>query len=504
MKQCIKRRELLKLLSFLPTTFFLPEKIATDRKKNVLIIVFDALSASNMSCYGYARPTMPNLEKYLDRATVFHNHYAGGNFTTPGTATLLTGTLPWTHRAYNVDATIAPQHVAKNIFQQFSQQGYFGLAYTHNPLADILLRQFRDSLNEHIPLHSLFLEIDWIEALFNNDIDNAVLAAHQIFTVNDGTTNSLFLTRLYKSMISKHRQQLVEKYAESFPNGPPRVGSSRYFLLETGINWLLENLPHTPQPFLGYFHFFPPHHPYITRVEYQESFTGDGYHPLDKPKHLFARGETPNSQVWFRRLYDESILYVDAEFGRLFDHLEDSGMLEDTIVVLTADHGELFERGIVGHGTATFFDPLIRIPLIIFEPGQQQRRDIHQTTSAADILPTLLHLTGYGTSDRCEGEILPPYHPTHNDQRYVFAVNGRDNAKNKPLTTASVMAIKWPYKLVSYWGYQEIKEEKKLELFNLAEDPEELLNLSISKPEIAKVMEQEIEEQLQQADAPYK
>ena len=191
------------------------------------------------------------------------------------------------------------------------------------------------------------------------------------------------MTRPYKKLISRQRQQLVENYEDLFPKGPPRVGSSRYFLLETGINWLEDNLAEIPQPFIGYFHFFPPHHPYITRAEFQETFANDGYQPIDKPEHLFKMGETPNSQVFFRRLYDESILYVDSEFGRLFNFFEESGLLENTYLVLTADHGELFERGFVGHSTETFFDPIARIPLVIFEPGQQTRKDVYQSTSAA-------------------------------------------------------------------------------------------------------------------------
>ncbi|MEA3352154.1 MAG: sulfatase-like hydrolase/transferase, partial [Chloroflexota bacterium] len=68
-------------------------------EKNIIIVVLDALSACNIALHGYARDTMPNLAKLAEKAVVYHNHYAAGNFTTPGTASLLTGTLPWSHRA---------------------------------------------------------------------------------------------------------------------------------------------------------------------------------------------------------------------------------------------------------------------------------------------------------------------------------------------------------------------------------------------------------------------
>src|SRR5688572_25448852 len=99
----INRRDVLKIAASLslgaigsPLVRFIRagEQGATD-KKNVLIVVFDAFSARHISLYGYDRLTTPNLSRLADRAVVYHNHYAGGNFTTPGTASLLTGTLPW-------------------------------------------------------------------------------------------------------------------------------------------------------------------------------------------------------------------------------------------------------------------------------------------------------------------------------------------------------------------------------------------------------------------------
>lgn len=101
MQTNITRRDFLKLAGLLPLSIALPsvsQSTETD-KQNVIIFVFDALSAHNISLYGYPRKTMPNLVRLAEKAVVYHNHHAGGNFTTPGTASLLTGVLPWSHRA---------------------------------------------------------------------------------------------------------------------------------------------------------------------------------------------------------------------------------------------------------------------------------------------------------------------------------------------------------------------------------------------------------------------
>jgi membrane-anchored protein YejM (alkaline phosphatase superfamily) len=96
---------------------------------NIVILVLDALSAENMSLHGYARATTPNLERFAQRATVYNRHYASGNFTTPGTASLLTGVYPWTHHAINGSGLIA-RNMAINLFGSGKQ--YFRLAFSQN------------------------------------------------------------------------------------------------------------------------------------------------------------------------------------------------------------------------------------------------------------------------------------------------------------------------------------------------------------------------------------
>ena len=132
----------------------------------MIVVVFDAFSAFNISLYGYQRETTPNLARLAKRAIVYHNHYAGSNFTTSGTASLLTGTLPWTHRACSPRTRVAEPFMHQNIFSVF--QDYYRLAYTHNGWANILLEQFERQMDELVPWKSLFLgSYDaFVESLF--------------------------------------------------------------------------------------------------------------------------------------------------------------------------------------------------------------------------------------------------------------------------------------------------------------------------------------------------
>ncbi|MEK6223193.1 MAG: sulfatase-like hydrolase/transferase [Chloroflexota bacterium] len=231
MKQNYSRRELLKLMMLAGMTQTAPRFFDTlnpgqgsTNEQNVLVVVFDALSARNMNLYGYRRNTMPLLSKLAEKAIVFHDHYAGGGYTTPATASILTGTLPWTHRAFKPHETVIPEYEQRNIFSEFGKQKYFRVGYTHNILADVFIKQFRGTMEQRIPRQDLYLNDYWISDLFDEDFDNAFLAMFRAIEDNkDGITSALYLPRLYDEFFSRQRQASEQAYADTFPNGLPSV-----------------------------------------------------------------------------------------------------------------------------------------------------------------------------------------------------------------------------------------------------------------------------------------
>jgi arylsulfatase A-like enzyme len=256
---------------------------------------------------------------------------------------------------------------------------------------------------------------------------------------------------------------------------------------------------------MGYFHFLPPHYPYKPHKDFTGAFTGDSFKPLIKPEDVFSEGKSEEFLDKQRAPYDEFILNVDHEFARLFEMLESSGILENTWLVFTSDHGELFERGIWTHSTAALYQPVVRVPLLIFEPGNSAGRDVYDATSAIDLMPTLLHLTGHEIPSWAEGSILPPYTtspllPTEG----VFAVQARYNEPNLPITQVSAMHIQDNYKLVYYLGYEEFGAEKeRFLLYDFKSDPEELNDLSQSKREVASDLINIVKQRLNESNKPY-
>lgn len=508
MKRHFSRREFLQLAALSSLSLAFPRftlapnaSQAVPGGKNILIIVFDALSASNISLYGYPRETMPNLAGLSKRAVVYHNHFAGGPFTTPGTASLLTGTLPWTHRAIRHNGTVAEAYLQKNIFHTFPN--HYRIAYSHNPLVNTLFAQFLGDMNAFIPRDKLFLASDGlIERLYKGDEDIAAVSWERtIKRKEEGFAYSLFLSHIYE----RYRDRKIANLKPLFPRGIPQISGDNYFLLEQSTDWIRSQLGALPQPFLGYFHFLPPHFPYKTHRDFFGRFEKDGWEPPQKPEDPLSQRKSPDNLLKWRTWYDEFILYVDREFGRLFSYLEQSGLLDNTWVLFTSDHGEMFERGISGHITPVLHQPLVRIPLLIFEPGRKTGADVYTLTSAVDVLPTLLQASGQAIPDWIEGAVLPPYAPSSPDpNRSLYVVQARESEPLAPFTQATVALVKGRYKLTYFFGYERLGESgERVELYDLEADPEEMQDLYPVQKPLGAALLAELKASLAEADRLY-
>lgn len=507
MSDPLERRDFLKLLSIIPPSGLAWRAAggearlgASGTRPHIIIVVFDALSALNVSLYGYSRRTTPNFERFAQHATVYHRHYSAGSFTTPGTASLLTGTTPWRHRGLHIYGNVLPSFEIRNLFTAFENAGYDRIAYTHNDLANLLLYQFGSGLDELKKISDLclFYEKELSENLFPSDHNAAFLAERSMVRGGAGSENpaSLFYALLHQVWRTKNKNLYLSRYAREFPRGvPAETGSRLMFLLEDAIDWVQKVLGSASRPVLGYFHFYPPHRPYNTRREFIDRFRDD-WNPPQKPENYFSKGVSQTDLDKRRRLYDEYVAYADAEFGRLLDFIQSRGLLENSCLVLTSDHGEMFERGILAHITETMYEPILRVPLIVSWPGQKERRDVYRLTSSIDVLPTLTDLAGLDRPDWSEGEsLMASEEPASSDPRSIYCVDGKQNPIRAPLTKGTVALISGDYKLIRYLGYGgDLPSE--YELYNVVADPEELTDLFHRDAAVAERMKAELASRL--------
>jgi choline-sulfatase len=232
-------------------------------------------------------------------------------------------------------------------------------------------------------------------------------------------------------------------------------------------------------------------------------FAGDKYALPQKPEHIFSKNKSYSELAEYCKRYDEYLLYVDAEFTRLYERMEREGILENTWLVLTSDHGELFERGVIAHSTPLLHQPIIRIPLLIFEPGRNSRLDIYHQTSAIDIMPTLLHLTNQKIPEWVEGAVLPPFTKNHQD-RDIFVLDSRKTKVDSPITEGSTTILRGDHKLIYYEGYKELESTGSfVELYNLKNDPEEMNNIYNEQTKLGKDLLDVIKTKLKEENEPF-
>jgi arylsulfatase A-like enzyme len=229
-------------------------------------------------------------------------------------------------------------------------------------------------------------------------------------------------------------------------------------------------------PSLAYLHDWAPHAPYRPSKEFDRQFA-DGWRPKVKPDHVLGDHSLPQHMNGRRQNYDEYVANVDHEFGRLLDFLEAKGILDNSYVLVTADHGEFFERGVEGHSTPLLYEAVVRVPLLISAPGQKTRRDINDPTSSTDVLPTLAHLSGAAVPAWSEGQILPGFGGAEGLQQSVYMMDAKYNPAYVPLRQATFALRKGSYKLIYYKGFPAYNNQDKFELYDIGNDPEELNDL---------------------------
>ena len=294
-------------------------------------------------------------------------------------------------------------------------------------------------------------------------------------------------------------QQANRIPTKDYPRGIPKTGAYPvYFLLNEVFDGLVSMFSEQKSPNISYVHLFPPHAPYSPLRKFYGMFWNDKYFPPSKPNHQLGDGHDERKVYIGRLSYDEYVASVDFEFGRFVDALEAAGVLDNTYLMVTSDHGELLERGCKGHDTPLLYDPIVHSPMLVRAPGQTSRQDVYAPVNSVDILPTILHLAGKPIPDWAEGEILPGLGGKENFERATFSVDAKLNPAFGPLTTATVAMRKGDYKLIYYRGY--CGGEDSYELYNHAEDLEELHNLYKSEKTVARQMKAELLESLHAAD----
>jgi hypothetical protein len=307
------------------------------------------------------------------------------------------------------------------------------MAFTQNMFAEIILSQFGRDIDEHLHPDSFsFYKIPTLQAQdFPRDRTLAYFALEDFLGLGVKSLNPIpGSLPLAAADIVRQFVSPSPKSSTDFPRGYPNNHSFYYRNDDVfrGISRQIKDIDARSLPWFGYFHVWSPHGPYVP----QKEFVGMFPHKLEipfRPRNKLSESKYSHKKLLeFRTQYDEYIANVDAEFGKMIFDLEQAGLLDNTYVIVTSDHGELFERGELGHGTPLLYAPVVHVPLLISAPAQNIRKDVWAPTSSLDLLPTVLQIAGKSIPDWADGRVLPGFSDAEDMTRSVYSFVAKNNS----------------------------------------------------------------------------
>jgi len=460
-----KRNELLKK----QTPLAVSEQ--TIAKSNIILITFDALSAEDMSLYGYPLNTTPNIDEFAKNCYVFNNAIAASNWTKPAVASLLTGRYPNSHLLNNINYAnnsvyrpewSLPAILQSNGYNNFAIVANVGNASTYgNGLSPYFsYNQFRYINSENL-LRSL--------------TDRFVWKAFQIDAAL-GIKSALWLANIYYEFNTKLQKFIRTSSKPWYP--PSLVFNDAEQLIAKHFE------DNRKVPLFLWAHIMPPHYPYQPERGFSGRFLpGSEFTSYDSLK-MYKDGQyfTAKQQDSINKLrlrYNENILYADDAFGQYIKKIKSLGLLESSIVIISSDHGESFNHGYYGHGGLSLYQPSVHIPLLIHLPKQRTSVHINSNVSQTDIAPTVLELAEIPKPDWFDGISLKHYFQnTYLNANPVFTMNLEGNSIKGKIRKGSAAVVIGDFKYILNLN------KNNGELFNTKNDPSELVNLVNLNPDI--------------------
>ncbi len=452
---------------------------AGKNRPNIILVTFDALTALDMSVYGYERPTTPFITEWAKTASLFTKVEAASNWTPPTTSSLMTGKRVWTHRTYHEKGSKPFRISTESLPLLLKKNGYYNTAFIVNHLASVQTLGVADSFDVAPPATVFSTPVSLLE-------------------ITDSLLYGLFgeKIRLYDWVIKENfiLSRVLNAFSRDYSvtTVPP----------EKAFNSFLEIMDdNPPEPFFAWIHLFPPHFPYLPPEPFMGMFDSSPQLRTRKSqeREMWA-GRTHYNQAVvgiLRARYDEFIRYCDSQFENFILELQKRDRLKNSVVILSSDHGESFKRRYLRHGGEHLYEQVTHIPLIIKEPGQRMGRTINELSGQTDIPATILGLANIPVPLWMEGRSLTPLiRGQKMKPEPEFSMNLQTNPSRGHQITRGVVAI-WDgdYKLI-----HNLKENKSL-LFNLKQDPGELKNLLDREPETGQRLLFLIQDNLKKANA---
>lgn len=422
----------------------LPERPAGA--KNVLLIVLDTVRADHLGMYGYGRDTSPRLDRLARQGVRFERARATAPWTLPAHASMFTG--EWPHRLF---------------------------AGPHQPM------------NSRVPTLAGFLRDRGYQTagfVANNYFCNSWFGLNRGFIhYEDHFDGDQVISPASILRCSELGKRLLAGLGRQGSGYVPRKDAAR--INGDFLRWLSQR--RSDRPFFAFLNYIDAHDPYLVPAGFTRHF---GVAP-DGPKDLAVLLDwqrSDKSRLSSRDIslaqdaYDDCIASLDERLGQLFDALEQQGVLRDTLVIVTADHGEeLGEHGLYGHAMS-LYRPEIHVPLLLVGPSVPHGKQVDRPVGLRDLPATVLDLLGWGPSSPFPGRPLA---------RFWTASPGDERPDAAPILSettvehvarnarSQVPAQRGTMRALAEGTYTYIRNgDGSEELYDLDRDPDESANLA--------------------------
>ena len=360
-----------------------PDDAARGDRPNIILLILDTVRASNLSLYGYARPTTPVLDSLARDATVFEAAFSTAPWTAPSHASMMSGL--WASQA-GADYLNPMYDSVTTVAQVLGALGY----RTGGFMANAGYAGYQLGISRGFSHYEDF-PFSWWQALWSTTLSQTGSARIVLEALRDGgrwkIRRAILRPDLRTTTVRKAEPQTADDIATHFFAWHDKQSRGPYFAM---------------------LNFFDAHAPYRSPEGFRTRFN-QGRRKID--------------------LYDGAIAYEDSIIGTIVTRLRERGEFDRTVLIVTADHGEQFgEHRLNGHGNSLYL-PLIHVPLLVRAPGRVPAGVRLETiVSLRDIASTIVEFAG-GADDALPGASLS------------HAWSGSDRARLSPVMAEAAAAV---------------------------------------------------------------
>jgi arylsulfatase A-like enzyme len=406
---------------------------------NVILLTIDCLRTDFLGCLGSNKNLTPNLDKFAEEGVYFSQAIVNGPSTPFSFPSIFTSTYALMDSSFpkiSSSRTSITEILKKNGYRTagFHSNPYLSKAYNYDKFFDYFYDSISDKNGEYKKSNTL--------------------------------RNFVKRNKLVKKVVKGILGVLDSKKKLTIPYKPANEINTK------ALEWLKD----INDEYFLWIHYMDAHHPFLPPEEYRTI----SYRKMIKLDGILGRNpsELPKKILQeIINLYSGTIKYVDNEIGKLFSKLKEKNLYSNSLIIITADHGEEFkEHGGFSH-LAKLYEELIRVPLLMKGPGLSGGKKFDSLISLIDLAPTILEYLKINEQTQFKGRSFFPLLKNIPDgylrKGVISETIARDGKVKLSLDEGS--------RLVSYrtedWKLILDFDKNEKKLFNLKEDPKEIKNV---------------------------